>query len=142
MLPLSAVIIKRIFNSEVVFEKTTTELNIDFVITADNGNTKDYTSCEWKSFLSYNAMTIFIKQLSMLNIKKESLIEYSDFVLKAKRNKIRIQFINSKCIQQHKTHYFQEFCNRRFSFVLTNDQKKELVNQMSMLLNDQKYVKK
>ena len=120
----------------VVFSKITSELNISFVITADNGNTKDYTSCEWKSFLSYNAMASFIEQLSVIDIKKEKVIEYNNFVLKAKRNKIRIQFINSKCIQQHKTHYFQESCNRIFSFILTTDQKQQLITQMGVLLNN------
>ena len=126
----------------VSFSTTTSGLNTSFIIIADNGNTKDYTNCEWKSILSYSVMVIFIKELSVIDFKKEKLIEYSNFVFKAKRNKIHIQFINSKCIQEHKTHYFQESCNRLFSFVLTNDQKEELVTQMSVLLNDQKYVKK
>ena len=129
-------------NQSGVFSKITSEVNISFAITANNGNSKDYTSCEWNSFLSYNAMVSFIEQLSVIDIKKEKVVEYNNFVLKVKRNKIRIQFVNSKCIQQHKTHYFQESCNRTFSFILTNDQKQQLITQMGVLLNNQNSVKK
>ena len=124
----------------IVFSKITSELNISFVITANNGNSKDYTNCEWKSFLSLNEMVSFVEQLSVVDIKKEKVIEYNNFVIKVKRHKVRIQFINSQCIQQHKTHYFQESCKRTLSFILTNDQKEELITQMGVLLNNQNSV--
>ena len=126
----------------VVFSEITSGVNSSFVITANNGNSKDYSRCEWKSILTYNAMKSFIEQLSIIDIKKEKVIEKNNLVLKVKRNKIRIKFVNSKCLQQHKTHYFQESCNRTFSFVLTNDQKQQLITQMERLLNDQTHVKK
>ena len=126
----------------VVFSEITSELNSSFVISANNGDSKEYSRCEWESILTYNAMTSFIEQLSLIDIKKEKIIEYNNFILKVKRNKVRIQFVNSKCLQQHKTHYFQESCNRIFSFVLTNDQKQQLITQMERLLTDQKHVKK
>ena len=55
---------------------------------------------------------------------------------------MRIQFVNSKCLQQHKTHYFQESCNRTLSFVLTNDQKHKLITEMKNMLLYQRHVKK
>jgi len=126
----------------VVFSEITSELNSSFVISANNGDSKEYSRCEWESILTYNAMTSFIEQLSLIDIKKEKIIEYNNFILKVKRNKVRIQFVNSKCLQQHKTHYFQESCNRTFSFVLTNDQKQQLIAEMEYMLNEQRYVKK
>ena len=121
----------------IVFSKITSELNISFVITANNGNSKDYTKCEWKSFLSLNEMLFLVEQLSVADIKKEKVIEYNNFVIKVNKHKVRIQFINSQCIQQHKAHYFQESCKRTLSFILTNDQKQQLITQMGVLLNNQ-----
>ncbi|MBT3417691.1 MAG: hypothetical protein HN427_02835 [Flavobacteriales bacterium] len=69
----------------IVFSKISSELNISFVITANNGNSKDYTNCEWKSFLSYNAMVSFVEQLSVVDIKKEKVIKYNNFVIKVKK---------------------------------------------------------
>ena len=69
----------------IVFSKITSELNISFVITANNGNNKDYTNCEWKSFFSLNEMVSFVEQLSVVDIKKEKVIKYNNFVIKVKK---------------------------------------------------------
>ena len=58
----------------VVFSEITSELNSSFVISANNGDSKEYSRCEWESILTYNAMTSFIEQLSLIDIKKEKII--------------------------------------------------------------------
>ena len=126
----------------VLFSKITSELNSSFLISANNGNSKEFNRCKWESVLTYNTMTSFIEQLSTINIKKEKVVKFNNFILKVKRNKVRIQFVNSKCLQQHKTHYFQESCNRTLSFVLTNNQKQQLIAEMEYILNRQRHVKK
>lgn len=126
----------------VVFSEINSELNNSFLISANNGKSKEYSRCKWESVLTYNAMTSFIEQLSIIDIKKEKVVEFNNFTLKVKRNKVRIQFVNSKCLQQHKTHYFQESCNRAFSFVLTNNQKEQLIDEMENMLSEQRHVKK
>ena len=126
----------------VVFSEITSEFTSSFVISANNGNSKEYSRCKWESTLTYNEMTSFIEQLSLIDIKKERIIEYDNFILKVKRNKVRIQFVNSKCLQEHKTHYFQESCSRAFLFVLTNVQKHQLIAEMENILLDQRQVRK
>jgi len=125
-----------------VFSEITSELNSSFIISANNGNSKDFRRCEWESILTHNTMISFIEQLSLIDINQEKIIKHNKFILKVKRNKVRIQFVNSKCLQQHKTHYFQESCNRAFSFFLTNNQKEQLISEMEYMLSEQRHVKK
>ena len=65
----------------VVFSEISYELNSGFIITANNGNSKEYSRCEWKSYLSYNEMTLFIEQLSVIDIKNEKIIQNHKFDL-------------------------------------------------------------
>lgn len=126
----------------VIFSEIKTNINTSFIITANNNKSKDFNRCKWESLLSYNGMKDFIEQLTMVDTNKERKIEYDNFVIRVKRNKVRIVFNNSKCLQEHKTHYFQESCNRAFSFVLTNHQKEQLTANMNGVLHYNKHVRK
>ena len=54
---------------------------------------------------------------------------------------MRIKFINTRCSQGHKTHYFQQLCNRMLTFSITEKQKAKIVSQMQGLLQEQSHVK-
>jgi len=126
----------------IVFSKLNSKINNSFVINAKNNSTKDYTSCEWKSLMTYKTMTTFIQQLAILDITSNQLIENKNFSIKIKKNKMRIKFINTRCSQGHKTHYFQQSCNRMLTFVITEKQKEKIVSKMQGLLQEQSHVKK
>jgi hypothetical protein len=125
----------------IVFSKLNSKINNSFVINAKNNSTKDYTSCEWKLFMTDKTMTAFIQQLAILDITSNQLIENKNFSIKIKKNKMRIKFINTRCSQGHKTHYFQQLCNRMLTFSITEKQKAKIVSQMQGLLQEQSHVK-
>ena len=63
-------------------------------------------------------------------IKQGETIETNLFTLKAKNNRVRVYFNNTKCTSEHKTHYFQKSCNRELSFIVQQNQIEELTKTL------------
>lgn len=124
----------------VSFFQENNHLTPSFIISANNGKSKEFRRCKWETKLDFDLMNSFIQKLELIDINKEKSIQYNNFLINVKRNKVRIQFVNSRCTQQHKTHYFQESCSKQFSFRLSLDQKNELVSKLTNILNNQEYV--
>ena len=124
----------------VTFFKMISGSNSSFLITANNGYNKDYSKCKWESFFSNKLMASFINELYIINKEELNKISSNNFIFKNKKDKTRIELVNSRCSQQHKSHYFQESCNRKLSFVLTDLQKEELITKMEMLLIGKSHV--
>ena len=88
-----------------------------YIFSANNGKSKEFRSCKWEVKCTNHFMSNFINELSAINVDYSDEIKNKNYSIFVKRKKIRVQFANSKCIQDHKTHYFQESCNRKFSFL-------------------------
>jgi len=123
----------------VLFAKQLTNLNASFLLKAMNKTSKDYTGCKWVSTLSEDEVEYFADALE--NIEVGTDFECSLFKLKSKKNRINVEFKNTRCTSEHKLYYFQESCKRSLSFVLKFDQLDILINKLNDALNDDRLVK-
>ena len=113
----------------IIFSKRITSHNINYVLNAKNKASKDYNKCKWISYLTKKELVDFTELLA--KIKQGEAIEKSFFTLKAKNNKVYIYLNDTKCTSEHKTHYFQKSCNRELSFIVQQNQIKELSDTLS-----------
>jgi hypothetical protein len=108
----------------ILFSKQTTSNSINYVVSAENKTSKDFNKCKWVSYLTKKELESF--SVTLANIKQGETIETNFVTLKAKNNRVRVYFNNTKCTSEHKTHYFQKSCNRELSFIMQQNQIKEL----------------
>ena len=101
-----------------------------YIFSANNVKSKEFRSCKWEVKCTNDFMRNFINKLSGIDINYSDEIKNKNYSIFVKRKKIRVQFSNSRCIQDHKTHYFQESCNRKFSFVLNKEQASKFVSKI------------
>ena len=101
-----------------------------YIFSANNVKSKEFRSCKWEVKCTNDFMRNFINKLSGIDINYSDEIKNKNYSIFVKRKKIRVQFSNSRCIQDHKTHYFQESCNRKFSFVLNKEQAGKFVSKI------------
>jgi len=101
-----------------------------YIFSANNVKSKEFRSCKWEVKCTNHFMSNFINKLSDIDINYSDEIKNKNYSIFVKRKKIRVQFANSRCIQEHKTHYFQEPCNRKFSFVLNKEQANKFVSKI------------
>ena len=123
----------------ILFSKQTSSNSINYVLSAENKTSKDFNKCKWVSYLTKKELESFSVMLA--NIKQGETIETNSVTLKAKNNRVRVYFYNTKCTSEHKTHYFQKSCNRELSFIVQQNQIKELAtalikdNEQDILVN-------
>ena len=124
----------------ILFSKKTTINNINYIVEAVNETSKDFNKCKWVSSLSSEKLKYFTIQLE--KIKQGEKIETNFFTLKAKNGRVYVYFNDTKCTSEHKTHYFQKSCNRELSFIVQQNQIKELTTalikdvQQDLLVNN------
>jgi hypothetical protein len=112
----------------ILFSKQTINNSINYVLSAKNKTSKDFNKCKWVSYLTKKEL----KYLSVMlgKIKQGETIETNFVTLKSKSNRVRVYFSNTKCTSEHKTHYFQKSCNRELSFIVQQNQIKELTKTL------------
>jgi len=112
----------------ILFSKQTINNSINYVLSAKNKTSKDFNKCKWVSYLTKKEL----KYLSVMlgKIKQGETIETNFVTLKSKSNRVRVYFSNTKCTSEHKTHYFQKSCNRELSFIVQQNQIKELTETL------------
>jgi len=113
----------------ILFSKQTTSNNIHYVLNAQNKTSKDFNKCKWVSYLTKKELEYFA--VTLAKIKQGEIIETNFFTLKSKNNRVRVYFNNTKCTSEHKTHYFQKSCNRELSFIVQQNQIKELTRTLT-----------
>ena len=113
----------------ILLSKQTTSNDINYVLNAKNKTSKDFNKCKWVSSLTREKLKYFTIQLE--KIKQGETIETNFVTLKAKNNRVYIHFHDTKCTSEHKTHYFQKSCNRELSFVVQQNQIKELTQTLT-----------
>ncbi len=97
-------------------------MNESFLITAFNKSSNDFTKCSWEVKLSIDCLKELHQTLSEINFDDNSQITYKDFSVKVKKGRVRVFFLNSSCLNEHSTAYFQKSCNRELSFVINPQQ--------------------
>jgi len=113
----------------ILFSKQTTSNNINYVLNAKNKTSKDFNKCKWVSYLTKKELEYFA--VTLAKIKQGETIETNFFTLKSKNNRVYIHFHDTKCTSEHKTHYFQKSCNRELSFIVQQNQIKELTRTLT-----------
>ena len=113
----------------ILFSKQTTSNSINYVLSAKNKTSKDFNKCKWVSRLTKKELKYLAVMLG--KIKQGETIETNFVTLKSKSNRVRVYFRNTKCTSEHKTHYFQKSCNRELSFVVQQNQIKELAKTLT-----------
>tara|TARA_B110000438_G_scaffold255058_1_gene261646 strand:+ start:89 stop:577 length:489 start_codon:yes stop_codon:yes gene_type:complete len=108
----------------ILFSKQTISNSINYVLSAENKTSKDFNKCKWVSLLTKKELESFA--ITLAKIKQGETIETNFVTLKAKNNRVRVYFNNTKCTSEHKTHYFQKSCNRKLSFIVQQNQIKEI----------------
>jgi hypothetical protein len=112
----------------IFFSKQTTSNSINYVLSAENKTSKDFNKCKWISLLTKKELGSFA--ITLEKIKQGETIKTNFFTLKAKNNRVRVHFNNTKCTSEHKTHYFQKSCNRGLSFIVQQNQIEELTETL------------
>ena len=97
-------------------------------MSAKNKTSKNFNKCKWISLLTKKELGSFA--ITLEKIKQGETIKTNFFTLKAKNNRVRVHFNNTKCTSEHKTHYFQKSCNRELSFIVQQNQIKELTKTL------------
>jgi len=69
--------------------------------------------------------------VALVKIKQGETIENHFITLKFKNEIIHVYFKNTKCTSEHKIHYFQKPCNRQLSFIVQQNQIKELAKALT-----------
>ena len=108
----------------IIFAKQTTTNSINYVVSAKNKTSKDFNKCKWVSRLTKKELEYFA--VTLAKIKQGETIETNFVTLRAKNNRVYVHFNDTKCTSEHKTHYFQKSCNRELSFIMQQNQIKEL----------------
>jgi len=112
----------------ILLSKQTTSNSINYVLSAKNKTSKDFNKCKWVSRLTKKELEYFA--VTLLKIKERETIETNFITLKFKNEKIHVYFKNTKCTSEHKTHYFQQSCNRELSFIVQKNQIEELTKTL------------
>ena len=112
----------------ILFSKQTTSNIINYVLNAENKTSKDFNKCKWVSRLTKKELEYFA--VTLLKINERETIETNFITLKFKNEKIHVYFKNTKCTSEHKTHYFQQSCNRELSFIVEKTQIEELTKTL------------
>ena len=110
-----------------------------YYLKARNYKSKDFSSCQWETQMNANDFIYFSNALRKL--KSDTSFETNSFKLRSIRNKVYFYFNNTRCKGGHKTHYFQQKCNRLLSFVL-DKQNFDILNSAIYKSIDNNYVKK
>ena len=118
----------------ILFAKQFTNSNTSFLLKAKNETSKDYNGCKWVSTLSKDEIEYFVDALEVIELGTD--FECSLFKLKFKKDILNIQFNNTRCTSEHKTHYFQKSCKRSLSFILKLNQLNMLIDKLNHALND------
>ena len=113
----------------IIFAKQTTTNIINYVVSAKNKTSKDFNKCKWVSRLTKKELEYFA--VTLVKIKQGETIENHFITLKFKNEIIHVYFKNTKCTSEHKTHYFQKSCNRQLSFIVQQNQIKELAQALT-----------
>jgi len=113
----------------ILLSKQTTSNDINYVLNAKNKTSKDFNKCMWVSYLTKKELEYFA--VTLAKIKQGEIIETNFFTLKSKNNRVHIYFNNTKCTSEHKTHYFQKSCKRELSFIVQQNQIKELTKTLT-----------
>ena len=113
----------------VIFSKKSTSYNINYMLSAKNKASKDFSNCKWISYLTKKELKGVAVMLA--KIKQGEVIKTNLLTLKAKNNRVDICFNDTRCTSEHKTHYFQKSCKRELSFIVRQDQIKELSNVLT-----------
>jgi len=106
----------------IIFHKQYTDLSENFLITALNKSSRDFTSCSWKVKLSIDCLNELYQVLSEISFDDNSQITYKNLSVKVKRGRVRVTLFNSSCLNEHSTSYFQKSCNRELSFAISPQQ--------------------
>jgi len=117
----------------ITFHKQSIDLNKSFLITAFNKSSSDFTSCSWEVELSIDCLKELYQALSEINFDVNSQIIYKNISVKVKKGKVGISFLNSSCLNEHSTSYFQKSCKRELSFVINSEQ----INSFVQIFNDE-----
>jgi len=112
----------------ILFSKQTTSNSINYVLNVKNKNSKYFNKCTWVSRLTKKELEYFA--VTLLKINERETIETNFITLKFKNEKIHVYFKNTKCTSEHKTHYFQQSCNRELSFIVQKNQIEELTKTL------------
>ena len=112
----------------ILFSKQTINNSINYVLSAKNKTSKDFNKCKWVSLLTKKELESF--SVTLEKIKQGETIETNFVTLKAKNNRVSVHFNHTKCTSEHKTHYFQKSCNRELSFIVQQNQIKELTETL------------
>ena len=113
----------------ILLYKQTTGNNVNYILSAKNKTSRDFSKCEWVSLLTKKELKHFTEMLE--EIKQGETIETKLVTLKSKKNKVHIYFNNTTCTSEHKTHYFQKSCKRGLSFLVLQKQIKELAKTLT-----------
>jgi len=123
----------------ILFAKQLTNSSTSFLLKAKNETSKDYSKCKWESTLSKDELEYFVDALEVIELGTD--FECSLFKLKYKKNKLNVQFNDTKCTSEHKIYYFQKSCKRALSFVLKPNQLDMVINKLDHALNDNQLAK-
>ena len=119
-------------NKEVIISAISEKENKYFLLSAQNQSNKEYRKCYWELSLTKNRLQRFINELDAV---EHTLVDNKDinssfFKIDNVKKGIKVQFLNTRCSYDHKTHYFQKSCNRQLTFIVTEEQKSTLINQI------------
>ena len=118
----------------ILFAKQLANSNTSFLLKAKNETSKDYNGCKWLSTLSKDELEHFVEALETIELGAD--FECSLFKLKSKKDRLNVQFNNTKCTSEHKIYYFQKSCKRSLSFILKLNQLDMLIDKLNHALND------
>ena len=97
-------------------------MNESFLITAFNKSSNDFTKCSWEVKLSIDCLKELYQGLTEINFDDNSQVIYKNISVKVKKGKVRVSFLNSRCLNEHSISYFQKSCNRELSFPIKAEQ--------------------
>lgn len=123
----------------IIFAKQLINSNTSFLLKAKNETSKDYNGCKWVSTLSKDELRYFVDALEFIELGTD--FECSLFKLKFKKDRLNIQFNDTRCTSEHKIYYFQKSCKKSLSFVLKPNQLDMLINKLDYALNDDRLAK-
>ncbi len=106
----------------ITFHNQSNGLYENFIITALNKSSSDFTKCSWKVKLSLQSFKDLCQSMSEITFGFNNEVTYKNFSIKLKNDYVKIIFFNSSCLNEHKTHYFQKSCNRELSFRISPQQ--------------------
>ena len=124
------IVTKELFNIQtfetnsktIIFHNQSNGSYENFIITALNKSSSDFTKCSWKVKLSIQSFSKLCQSLSEITFGYNKEITYKKFSIKLRNDYVKIIFFDSSCLSEHKTHYFQKSCNRVLSFRISPQQ--------------------